>query len=165
MEHGAKRRRRGRSGAALCGRHPGCRGWFRRDWSGGGIARGLRGGPKSAASCLQSSAYQADDDLVFCHPHSGKPLDRSKVRKRFVAAVKRAGVRRVRFHDLRHTFGTAMAGAGVPLRTLQEWMSTATSRRRSCTPTISRVSSKAAFAERAFGHGSAWALPDSAPVA
>ena len=27
-----------------------------------------------------------------------------------------------RFHDLRHTFGTAMAGAGVPMRTLQEWM-------------------------------------------
>ena len=29
---------------------------------------------------------------------------------------------RHRFHDLRHTFGTRMAAAGVPLRTLQEWM-------------------------------------------
>ena len=28
----------------------------------------------------------------------------------------------VRFHDLRHTFGTAMAADGVPMRTLQEWM-------------------------------------------
>jgi integrase len=28
----------------------------------------------------------------------------------------------VRFHDLRHTFGTRMAAAGVPMRTLQEWM-------------------------------------------
>ena len=27
-----------------------------------------------------------------------------------------------RFHDLRHTFGTTMAAAGVPMRTLQEWM-------------------------------------------
>lgn len=27
-----------------------------------------------------------------------------------------------RFHDLRHTFGTHCAAAGVPLRTLQEWM-------------------------------------------
>jgi integrase len=26
------------------------------------------------------------------------------------------------FHDLRHTFGTTMAAAGVPMRTLQEWM-------------------------------------------
>lgn len=37
--------------------------------------------------------------------------------------MRRAGLRHVRFHDLRHTFGTRMAGAGVPLRTLQEWMS------------------------------------------
>jgi integrase len=27
-----------------------------------------------------------------------------------------------RFHDLRHTFGTRMAAAGVPMRTLQEFM-------------------------------------------
>jgi integrase len=27
-----------------------------------------------------------------------------------------------RFHDLRHTFGTRMAAAGVPIRTLQAWM-------------------------------------------
>ena len=27
-----------------------------------------------------------------------------------------------RFHDLRHTFGTRMAAAGVPMRTLQEWL-------------------------------------------
>ena len=27
-----------------------------------------------------------------------------------------------RFHDLRHTFGTRCASAGLPLRTLQEWM-------------------------------------------
>ena len=34
----------------------------------------------------------------------------------------RAGLRPVRFHDLRHTFGTRMAAAGAPLRTIQEWM-------------------------------------------
>jgi Phage integrase family len=31
-------------------------------------------------------------------------------------------LRAVRFHDLRHTFGTHCAAAGVPMRTLQEWM-------------------------------------------
>jgi integrase len=37
--------------------------------------------------------------------------------------VGRAGVRVVRFHDLRHTFGTRIAASGeVSLRTLQEWM-------------------------------------------
>jgi len=40
----------------------------------------------------------------------------------FYAAIKRAGIARLRFHDLRHTFGTRMAAAGVPMRELQEWM-------------------------------------------
>jgi integrase len=66
--------------------------------------------------------YGGDDDLVFGHPHLGRPLDRSKILKRFKAAAGRAGVRDVRVHDLRHTFGTRVAAAGVPMRTLQEWM-------------------------------------------
>jgi integrase len=72
-----------------------------------------------------TSPFQADEDLVFAHPYSrkqGTPLDGSKVLKRFKAALRHAGVRDVRFHDLRHTFGTRMAAAGVPMRTLQEWM-------------------------------------------
>lgn len=72
---------------------------------------------------FKRSSYQAEDELVFAHPQRGTPLDRSKVRKRFRSAIKRAGARPdIRFHDLRHTFGTRMAAAGVPLRTLQEWM-------------------------------------------
>jgi integrase len=70
----------------------------------------------------QSTVWKADDDLVFAHPHTGKPIDRSRLLKRFKAALRRAGVREVRFHDLRHTFGTRMAGAGIPMRTLQEFM-------------------------------------------
>jgi integrase len=68
------------------------------------------------------SAYPNDEDLVFCHPETGNPLDASKVRERFYGALERAGLRRLRFHDLRHTFGTHCASAGVPLRTLQEWL-------------------------------------------
>ena len=71
---------------------------------------------------FQASNYQADEDLVFAHPHTGRPIDRSQLLKRFKSALKRAGVREIRFHDLRHTFGTRMAAAGVPMRTLQEWM-------------------------------------------
>lgn len=71
---------------------------------------------------FQAAAHQAEDDLVFGHPHTGHPLDRSQVSKRFKRTLKRAGVREVRFHDLRHTFGTRCAAAGVPLRTLQAWM-------------------------------------------
>jgi integrase len=71
---------------------------------------------------FQRSGFHGDDDLVFAHPVLGTVLDSSKLRKRFLAAARRAGLRHVRFHDLRHTFGTRMAAAGAPLRVIQEWM-------------------------------------------
>jgi integrase len=68
------------------------------------------------------SSDRGDDDLVFGHPHTGKPLDRSQVLKRFKRYCKAAGIGEQRFHDLRHTFGTHMAASGqVSLRQLQEW--------------------------------------------
>jgi integrase len=70
----------------------------------------------------QRSPYAGEHDLVFAHPHSGRPYDASKILKRFKAAMAAAGLRDARFHDLRHTFGTRMAAAGAPLRFIQEWM-------------------------------------------
>ena len=82
--------------------------------------------PERVAAALKEhfkrSEYTGADDLVFCHPETGGPFDASKMRKRFKDAIKAAGVRSIRFHDLRHTFGTRMAAAGAPLRTIQEWM-------------------------------------------
>ena len=63
------------------------------------------------------TVYSRDRDLVFCHPETGKPLVR-----RFKEALRRAGVHQITFHELRHTFGTRMAAAGTPMRTLQYWM-------------------------------------------
>lgn len=62
------------------------------------------------------------DDLVLCHPDEGGPLAKANVARRFKAALKAAGLEPHRFHDLRHTFGTHAAGAGAPMRVLQEWM-------------------------------------------
>ena len=71
----------------------------------------------------RDSVWNADEDLVFANPHTGRPMDRSKILKRFKAACRRAAVKPVRFHDLRHTFGTRIAASGqIPMRTLQEWM-------------------------------------------
>ena len=71
----------------------------------------------------RETAFRGDDDLVFAHPHTGKPLDGSKCLKRYKQACRAAGVTKTnRLHDLRHTFGTRLAAQGVPMRTLQEWM-------------------------------------------
>ncbi len=58
----------------------------------------------------------------------GTALDGRKVTKRFQAACAEAGVRVVRFHDLRHTFATRLAAKGVPLRHIQEWLGHADSK-------------------------------------
>jgi integrase len=72
--------------------------------------------------------YRADGDLVFAHPQTGSPLDRSKLSKRFKAACRTASVREVKFHDLRHTFATRLAASRQPMRTIQEFLGHADSK-------------------------------------
>ena len=64
--------------------------------------------------------WVGDDDLVFVGT-AGRYLDGSALRRRYGAALERAGLRQLRFHDLRHTFGTRMIGK-TDIRRVQEWM-------------------------------------------
>ena len=64
--------------------------------------------------------WVGDDDLVFVG-ESGGYLDGSALRRRYKVALDAAGLRRLRFHDLRHTFGTRMI-AKADIRRVQEWM-------------------------------------------
>jgi integrase len=71
----------------------------------------------------RASGEPGNDALVFADPRTGEPPEKSAVLRRLRKALKAAGLdENHRFHDLRHSFGTAMAAAGVPLVTLQEWM-------------------------------------------
>ncbi len=64
--------------------------------------------------------WTGDDDLVFVGL-TGSYLDGSALRRRYKAALTAAGLRPLRFHDLRHTFGTRMI-AKADIRRVQEWM-------------------------------------------
>lgn len=64
--------------------------------------------------------FTGEDDLVFAGELGGH-LDGSALSRRYAAALAAAGLRRLRFHDLRHTFGTRMIGK-ADIRRVQEWM-------------------------------------------
>ena len=68
----------------------------------------------------QRDRFTAPEDLVF--PNDvGRHFDDSKLRKRYIQALERAGLRRPRFHDLRHTFGT-LAVRAYPLADVKAYM-------------------------------------------
>ena len=102
------------------------------------------------------AAYGTDDDLVFAHPHTGKPLDRSKVTKRFKAACRDAGVRPVRFHELRHTFGTRLAASGESMRTIQEFLGHADSKTTQIYTHYAPSEHEVEMVNRAFALGVPW---------
>jgi integrase len=64
--------------------------------------------------------FTGDDELVFLG-EAGGYLDGSALRRRYARALERAGLRQLRFHDLRHTFGTRII-AKADIRRVQEWM-------------------------------------------
>jgi integrase len=75
---------------------------------------------QALAKLSQRERFTGDDDLVF-PGEAGGFLDGSALRRRYGAALKRAQLRSLRFHDLRHTFGTRMI-AMADIRRVQEWM-------------------------------------------
>jgi integrase len=72
------------------------------------------------ASVGRRKHWVGDDDLVFAG-EAGGHLDGSALRRRYKAALVAAELRSLRFHDLRHTFGTRMI-AKADIRRVQEWM-------------------------------------------
>jgi integrase len=66
-------------------------------------------------------AGMPDVDWVFVD-RFGRPLDPDYVRQRYIRDVKRAPVRRIRFHDLRHTFATNALAAGANVKAVSEWL-------------------------------------------
>lgn len=81
--------------------------------------------PDQAAAALDRVSRREDftghDEFVFVNA-LGRPLDGSALRRRFKLARDAAGLRPLRFHDLRHTYGSLLAAGGVDLVTIQSAM-------------------------------------------
>jgi len=102
----------------------------RSSWAGGQLTTPKSGQVRSVpmapdvASALarvgDREHWTGDDDLVFASD-TGSYLADSALRVRYKAALRRASLRDLRFHDLRHTFGTRMI-AKADVRRVQEWM-------------------------------------------
>jgi hypothetical protein len=78
--------------------------------------------------------FTGDDDVVFGET-DGSWLQDDRLRRRYEAAIRAAGLPGLRFRDLRHTFGS-LAITRADIVEVQAWMVTPTSRRRCATSTI-----------------------------
>jgi integrase len=82
--------------------------------------------PNQAAAALQRlhsrPDFTAPDQFVFVEPTLGRALNPVTVRKRFKQGRDAAGARPLRFHDLRHTYGSLLAARGIDLVTIKEMM-------------------------------------------
>jgi len=99
------------------------------------VTRRERGRPKSrksrtvpmvddVASALKAlkdrERHTAPNDPVFAN-EDGEAIDGSALRRRYIDDLDRAGLRFLRFHDLRHTFGS-LAINSVSIVQVQAWM-------------------------------------------
>jgi integrase len=88
-----------------------------------GKVRSVPMAPEVAAALARLTSrgeWTSDDDLVFVGMAGGY-LDASALYRRYKLALRRAGLRNLRFHDLRHTFGTRAITKASILQ-VKEWM-------------------------------------------
>lgn len=72
----------------------------------------------SAVAALQAHRHLRGP-LVFCHV-DGKPFDKGQTKHGLYRAARKAGLRRVGWHVLRHTFASHLAMRGVSIKAIQE---------------------------------------------
>ena len=76
-------------------------------------------GEQRKAKELLGEGYAAALDLVFCQ-HNGKPLYGDNIAKDFHRVIRRAKVKRIRFHDLRHLHVGLLIDEGANSRLISE---------------------------------------------
>ena len=74
----------------------------------------------SELSCLLPGlkTKNKESEFVFSNPETAKPY--VDLKRAFKTACERAGIRELRFHDLRHTFASRLVEGGVDLITVRD---------------------------------------------
>jgi integrase len=75
---------------------------------------------------LAAGSAWLDNNLIF-RTRLGGPLDSGNVYESFQRVLKRAGLPRIRVHDLRHTCATYLLSQGADIRTIQDILGHSTS--------------------------------------
>lgn len=65
-------------------------------------------------------APQSDDDLVFCNDGGGLLFETNIRNRVFNPTLKKAGLRKIRIHDLRHTYASLLINQGENLKYVQQ---------------------------------------------
>src|SRR5207249_1187905 len=68
---------------------------------------------------LLGPAYENDTDLVFTRP-DGSGIHPERISRWFQQRCRKAGLPVVRFHDVRHSYVTALLASGVPLKVVSQ---------------------------------------------
>src|SRR4051794_28548285 len=71
---------------------------------------------------LRLAPDELDPDARVSPGEKAGAMAPSALYRRYVKAQARAGIRRLRFHDLRHTFGTQAIASGAHVMDVKEWM-------------------------------------------
>ena len=96
--------------------------------------------------------WTGEEDLVFPGVIGGF-MDASAMSRRYKTALRRAGLRELRFHDLRHTFGTQAVAQGATLVQVQAWMGHADIRTTMAYQHYAARDDEADLLDRAFDAG------------
>jgi site-specific recombinase XerD len=120
------------------------------------MARPGRGRTRPA---LPARGFRLPDDYVFYNA-LGRPLDGSALRRRYKNARDAAGLRPLRWHDLRHAFGSLLVASSVDLVSIKDAMGhsqlTTTSRHLHARPATERA---AAFTAACGGSANTASYP------
>ena len=66
--------------------------------------------------------YSEKDKEYICVDKKGELIRPSRLTTEFMEILKKNKLKHIRFHDLRHSCASAMLGAGVPMKQIQEWL-------------------------------------------